>query len=86
MQLAQMAHSGAQEATIHHAANVAAVAIPVGAAVFNLPNMIVLITACLGAIWYIILIAEKIAIYRRRWLTRTTTITKVVEIAAPTKD
>ena len=86
MSLAQMAHSNAQEVAVHHAANAAAIVIPAGAAMFNLPNTIVLITAILGALWYIILIAEKIATYRRRWLTRTTTITKVVEIAAPTKE
>lgn len=48
----------AQEATIHHAANAAAVVIPVGAAVFHLPEYVTMITAGLGAIWYLILIGE----------------------------
>jgi hypothetical protein len=67
MSLAQIAHSNAQEVAIHHAANTAAIAIPVGAIAYHLPDAVVATTGLLGATWYLILIGEKIALWRAQW-------------------
>lgn len=47
------------DAAAHHAANAAAVAIPVGSVIFRLPEIVTLVVGVLGIIWYAILIAEK---------------------------
>lgn len=60
MAITDISHSQTQEAVIHHAANAAAVAIPVGSVVFHLPEWVAVTAGILGIIWYLILIGEKI--------------------------
>jgi hypothetical protein len=67
MSLLQMANNGVQYATMHHTANVAAVAVPFGAIAYHLPDAIVATTGLLGAVWYLILIGEKVALWRVQW-------------------
>jgi hypothetical protein len=68
MSLSTAASSTGQEAVIHHAANTAAIAIPVGAVMFHLPEIVAIITGILGIVWYSILIVEKVASWRAQWL------------------
>jgi hypothetical protein len=58
--------SQAQEVVIHHSANAAAVAIPVGFYIFHAPELLTGATALLGAVWYLVLIVERINSYRDR--------------------
>lgn len=67
MDVSHLPQSNAQEAVIHHAANAAAIAIPTGAVVFNLPEWVAVVTGCLGIIWYSILILEKVSGWYRKW-------------------
>jgi len=61
MQFSTMSQSHTQDVVVHHAANAAAVAIPVGSVVFHLPEWVAIVAGCLGIIWYMILIGEKIS-------------------------
>ncbi len=65
--LSEIAQSRTQDAVIHHAANAAAVAIPAGAAVFHLPDILTIMTAIAGLLWYAILISEKVALWFRKY-------------------
>lgn len=53
-----MQYTPTDDALAHHAANAAAIVIPVGAAVLQAPYNFTWVTVVLGAIWYLILIGE----------------------------
>jgi hypothetical protein len=55
-----------QDHVIHHAANAAAIVIPVMSSLLNGPMILTYLTGTLGVIWYCILIGEKIATWRKR--------------------
>lgn len=59
--------NGIDDALAHHAANAAAVVIPVASVTFHLPEVITVLVGILGIIWYAILIGEKIARWRAQW-------------------
>ena len=55
-----------QDQVIHHAANTAAVTFPLMSLLLNAPQILTVVTAILGVIWYSILIGEKIYNWRKR--------------------
>ena len=57
----------ANDQVAHHAANAAAVAVPVAAVAYHLPDYLVYSTAIAGLIWYIMLISEKLSRWYRKW-------------------
>lgn len=57
---------GYQDATIHHAANTAAIIIPLMSISLHGPEILSYTTASLGIVWYAILIGERIA----SWISR----------------
>lgn len=62
-------YSHAEDALAHHAANTAAVAIPVASVIFRLPEILTMIVSFLGIVWYGILIfdwvSRKVASHRQ---------------------
>lgn len=61
-------YSHVDDVLAHHAANTAAVVIPVASAAFRLPEYITMAVGLAGLIWYGILIGEWIAKKRRLWI------------------
>lgn len=63
-----MAYSPAEDAMAHHAANTAAVVVPVVSVVLHLPEVLTCVVSLLGIVWYAILIWDwankKIALHR----------------------
>lgn len=50
----------AQDHFVHHAANAAAVTIPIMSAMLDAPTLLTEITGVLGILWYAVLFGEKI--------------------------
>lgn len=55
-----------QDQVVHHAANTAAVTFPLMSLWLNAPQILTVVTAVLGVVWYCILIGEKIYTWWKR--------------------
>lgn len=56
-----------QDHVIHHAANLAAITIPVMSISLHAPEALSYTTAGLGIAWYVILIGERVCSWIMRW-------------------
>lgn len=65
-----MSFETTQDGIIHHAANAAAITIPIISASLNGPLILTYSTAGLGAVWYVILIGERVNSWVQKWKAR----------------
>ena len=59
-----------QDHAIHHAANFAAITIPVLSDVLNAPRAWTNLTIFLGVVWYCILIGERVYSWYAKWKSK----------------
>ena len=71
--------SHGSDAVAHHAANVAAVAFPVGAWIFNLPGFLQFILVVAGLGWYAVLFYDRFFKSNATVITKTVQTTTVIE-------
>lgn len=63
-------YSAGEDAMAHHAANTAAIAIPVASVILHLPEVLTAIVSLLGIVWYGILIFDWVTKKREARKTR----------------